>query len=242
MAVFFLFILGLVACLYASVGHGGASGYMAVMALFGHAPEAIKSSALTLNVLVSGIAFWQYRKNGHFNWALFWPFAIVSIPFSFVGGLIHIDPSMYKKILGVLLVFPSLRLLGLIGRAKEEIRPLNLPFALAIGAVIGLMSGMIGIGGGIILSPVILALGWGRIKETGGVSALFIFVNSLAGLSANGWGKLGAFSPNDWLSMITVAVFGWLGAMWGSGFSEEKNIKRVLAGVLLFASLKLTFL
>lgn len=242
MNIVFLLILGIVACLYSSVGHGGASGYMAVMALFGYAPEQIKQSALTLNILVSGIAFWQYRKNGHFNWQLFWPFAIASIPFSFFGSLVHIDPSIYKKIVGLVLIFPSLRLLGLIGREQDQASKINLPLALVFGASIGCLSGMIGIGGGIILSPLILALGWGKIKETGGVSALFIFVNSIAGLSANGWDKLIEFSTTDWYSMIVVAGFGWLGSMWGSRLSNEENIKKILAGVLLFASLKLTFL
>ena len=161
----FLLLLFVVSFLYASVGHGGASGYLALMALFGFAPSLMKSSALILNIFVSILSFYQYYKGGYFKLKLFLPFAIVSVPASFIGALITVDPILYRKILGLLLIFPILRLLGLMGKITDEEKQLNIPLALIIGASIGLLSGMIGIGGGIILSPIIILLHWGNIPS-----------------------------------------------------------------------------
>ena len=154
----FILLLFIVAFLYASVGHGGASGYLALMALFSFSPSIMKSSSLILNIFVSFISFYQYYRGGHFKWKLLLPFVITSIPASFIGAYITLDALAYKKILGIILIFPILRLLGIIGKEKDTIKELNWLWALIIGAIIGLLSGMIGIGGGIILSPVILLM------------------------------------------------------------------------------------
>ncbi|MEP7267506.1 MAG: sulfite exporter TauE/SafE family protein [Saprospiraceae bacterium] len=176
-------LLFLVAFLYSSVGHGGASGYLALMAFFSFAPETMWPTALMLNIFVSLIAFIQYYRSGHFKWQLFWPFAIASIPAAFIGGLIVVDAKIYKTILGVLLLFPVVRLGGVKFNAEETQKEQKLFTSLIIGALIGLFSGMIGIGGGIILSPIILLLHWANMKQTAAVSALFILVNSMAGLA-----------------------------------------------------------
>ena len=159
------FFMGLLAFLYASVGHGGASGYLALMAIYGVAPPMMKSSALILNVFVSLIAFVQYYRAGYFKWNLFWPFAVTSIPMSFIGATLPITDSMYKKLLAVALMIAIGRML-LQALEKKEIKPNSIALSLLVGAVIGLLSGMLSIGGGIILSPVILLLGWGRVKES----------------------------------------------------------------------------
>ncbi|MBK8553649.1 MAG: sulfite exporter TauE/SafE family protein [Ignavibacteria bacterium] len=234
----FYILLILVAFLYSSVGHGGASGYLALMALFSFSPEIMRPTALVLNVFVSFIAFTQYYRAGYFQWKLFWPFAIVSIPAAFIGGLVSIDPGLYKMILGILLFFPIIRLAGLNFKSEQSIRKLNIYAALLIGVIIGFLSGMIGIGGGIILSPVILILHWADMKQTSAVSALFIFVNSIAGLAGIFTDKL-HFTAEMGL-MIVIALTGAIaGAYLGAKKFESALLKRILAVVLLIASIKL---
>ncbi|HEY4800980.1 MAG TPA: sulfite exporter TauE/SafE family protein, partial [Bacteroidia bacterium] len=169
----FLVLLFVVAFLYSSVGHGGASGYLALMALFSIAPVTMKTSALIMNIFVSLISFVHYYRGGHFKIKLFLPFAVASVPASFAGALVAVDGNLYRKILGAVLLFPILRLFGIFGKESEEVKNVNLVVAMVLGASIGFLSGMIGIGGGIILSPVILLLHWAKMKETAAVSALF---------------------------------------------------------------------
>lgn len=232
-----LLLIGIMAFLYASVGHGGASGYLALMALFGTSPTLMKSSALILNVFVSLIAFIQYYRAGHFRWNLFWPFVITSIPLSYIGATLPITDSLYKKLLAVALAIAIARMLFQ-PVDKKETKPVVLWLSLVIGAAIGLLSGMLGIGGGIILSPVILLLGWGRVKETAAVSALFIFVNSMSGLS--GLFQKG-FVPNTQLStwLIAALIGGTLGAYQGSFKFNLQTLRYILASVLLIAVAKL---
>lgn len=232
-----LLLIGIMAFLYASVGHGGASGYLALMALFGTSPTLMKSSALILNVFVSLIAFIQYYRAGHFRWNLFWPFVITSIPLSYIGATLPITDSLYKKLLAVALAIAIARMLFQ-PVDKKETKPVVLWLCLVIGAAIGLLSGMLGIGGGIILSPVILLLGWGRVKETAAVSALFIFVNSMSGLY--GLFQKG-FVPNTQLStwLITALIGGTLGAYQGSFKFNLQTLRYILASVLLIAVAKL---
>ncbi len=234
----FIPLLFVVAFLYSSVGHGGASGYLALMAIFSIAPSIMKSSALILNVLVSGIAFFQYYRCGHFNRKLFFPFIITSIPASFLGAYLTVDDLYYKKILGVVLIFPILRLTGLIGKESSELKEVQLGYALVIGGIIGLLSGMLGIGGGILLSPIILLLHWGNMKQTAAVSALFILVNSIAGLG--GLISKGITIDTTIYIWLGVALIGGLaGSYYGSKKFESKTLKLILAGVLLIAGLKL---
>ena len=234
----FLPILAIVAFLYASVGHGGASGYLALMAMFALPVEVMKPTALLLNVFVAGVSFWFFRKHDHFRWRLFYPFAITSIPAAFLGGYLTINPTLYKQILGVFLLVAILRMVNVLGKGQPRQREASLVWSLLIGLGIGLFSGMIGIGGGIILSPVIVLLGWGNLKEAAAVSALFIFVNSVAGIS--GFLLSDGVVPMQALGLIPVALIGGtLGAMYGSNRFSGDVLRYLLAFVLLIASVKL---
>ena len=235
----FLIVLPIVAFLYASVGHGGASGYLALMALFGFAPETMKPTALLLNLFVAGIAFIQYYRKGHFNARLFAFFAIGSIPLAFIGGGMEINVTLYKGILGVLLLFAVGKMLGIIGgQEKEEIKKVSALAGIGIGMAIGFFSGLIGIGGGIILSPVILLFGWGKMKEAAAVSALFIWVNSAAGFTGQYFAGL-ELHPSAFLWVGIAVVGGFLGSYFGSTKYSHVQLKRLLAVVLILASIKL---
>lgn len=230
-----LFVLAL---LYASVGHGGASGYLALMALFTFAPEVMKPTALLLNLFVASVAFVQFYRGGFFQWRIFLPFALASIPFSFLGGLISLDPQVYKKILGLLLLIPVGRFLFLKEEKTIASRSAPLVLSLVIGGIIGLLSGMIGIGGGIILSPILLLFRWTNQKETAAISALFILVNSVSGLA----GQLtkGITFSADMISYVLVAFAGGLcGAYLGSFRFPQTTLKYVLSLVLAVAAVKL---
>lgn len=230
------------AFLYASVGHGGASGYLAIMTIMGFEPHVMRSSALMLNVFVSGIAFIQYYRKGFFQWRIFLPFALASIPMAFLGGRISPDIFVYKKILGVCLIFAVIRLLGFFGKDRDTLKPLPVIAGLIAGAVLGFVSGMVGIGGGIILSPVILLFHWARMKTTAAVSALFIFVNSIGGLGGL-WSSGNLEAAGKIYLWAGVAVLGGiLGGYVGSSKVTNKGLKYVLAFVLIFASVKLLFL
>ncbi len=234
----FIVLLFIVAFLYSSVGHGGASGYLALMAIFGIAPSLMKSSALIMNICVSLISFIHYYKSGYFKWKLFLPFAITSIPASFLGALVTVDPVLYKKILGALLLFPILRLLGVFGKQTDEIKNTNRIVALILGASIGFLSGMIGIGGGIILSPIILLFHWAEMKETAAISSLFIFVNSISALA--GLFSKGLIIDSSVYFWIAVTLLGgFAGAYFGSKKIKSPVLKKILAFTLLLASIKL---
>lgn len=238
MEFLFFFLLFIVAFLYASVGHGGASGYLALMIFFSFSPEAMRSTALILNVFVSFMAFIQFYRGGYFKWSLFLPFAITSIPAAFIGGIITIDSLLYKRILALLLIFPILKFFGFHFKEAQKPKEIHLLSALVIGALIGLLSGMIGIGGGIILSPVILLLCWADIKQTAAVSALFIFVNSIAGL-AGVFASKNYFTTEIWI-MLSIAVIGGIsGSYYGSKKFNSNTLSKILAFVLVLAAVKL---
>ena len=237
----FYIALPLTAFLYASVGHGGASGYLALMALFSFAPEEMRPTALVLNLFVAGVSFMQFARQGHFQWKLFLTFAVLSIPSSFLGGLLQIDPKWYKIILGGFLLIATARMLGVFGTEKQAERNVSLPIGLLIGAGIGFFSGLIGIGGGIILSPVILLLGWGNAKQAAATSALFIWVNSAAGLIGQ-WKSGIAFSENLWWFVGLAVAGGLVGAYFGSKILNDQKLRLVLGFVLALASFKLFFI
>ena len=178
----FYLLIPIVAFLYSTVGHGGASGYLGLMAIFSFPSVMMKQTALLLNLFVAGIAFYQYFKAGYFNKRLFLCFALGSVPAAFVGGLWSLDSWLYNKFLGLLLFFAITRML--FKRETSDLQTKKIPtlLALLIGVIIGLFSGLIGIGGGIILTPIILLFHWGNMKEAAAVSALFIWVNSASGL------------------------------------------------------------
>ena len=238
--ILFYILLFLVAFLYSSVGHGGASGYLALMALFSITPDVMKPTALLLNLFVSLTSFIQFYRGKHFNWKIFLPFAITSVPMAFVGGMISVDDYVYKKILGLLLIIPIVRFLFFGNIKVEEIKKPNLILSLIIGAAIGFLSGLIGIGGGIILSPVLLLLKWADMKKTAAISAIFIFVNSLSGLA--GQLQKGINFSTDMYAYVAVAFVGGLcGAYFGSLKLNQNFLKYLLAIVLIIASYKLLF-
>ncbi len=235
-----LFLLAIVAFLYASVGHGGASGYLAVMALLGVAPALMKSSALVMNVCVSAISFVGFYAAGHFRFRLFWPFALASIPMAYWGGTMTLSDDMYKKILAACILFSIARLLY---QFKDTAENKEIPVwtGLLSGGGIGLVSGMIGIGGGILLSPLMLLMRWASLKETAAVSALFIFVNSLSGLVGQ-WQKNGLHLTGNWqFAVAATIVGGLLGAYYGSRRFNVPTLRYLLALGLTLASLKLIF-
>jgi uncharacterized protein len=237
---FFYVLLFVVAFLYASVGHGGASGYLALMAIFGFAPETMKPTALLLNLFVSLIAFIQYYRGKHFNWKMFLPFAIASIPLAFLGGRITVDALVYKKILGLLLLVPIARFLFFPNLNATELKSPNFILSLCIGGIIGLLSGMIGIGGGILLSPVLLLLKWADMKRAAAISSLFIFVNSIAGLA--GQFSMGLHFTKDMFAYAIIAIIGGLlGSYLGAMKFNQTVLKYALSLVLLLAAFKLLY-
>lgn len=236
----FYSLLFLVAFLYASVGHGGASGYLALMALFSVAPGVMKPTALLLNLFVSLTSFWQFYRGGHFRQRVFWPFAIASIPLAYLGGLVTVDAFLYKKILGVLLLVPVVRFFFFNQSDSTVQKKLTTGLSLLVGGLIGFLSGLIGIGGGILLSPVLLLLKWTDQKQTAAISALFIFVNSLSGLA--GQVTTGVQFSTDMLVFVLVAFTGGLlGAYFGAQRFRQSLLKNVLATVLLLSVYKLLF-
>jgi hypothetical protein len=238
--ILFYGLLFVVAFLYASVGHGGASGYLALMAIYGFAPEVMKPTALLLNLFVSLMAFLQFYRGKHFNWKIFLPLALASIPLAYLGGTMGLESSVYKKILGLLLLFPVARFFFMRQKDESDTKPSNTSGSVAIGAGIGFLSGLIGIGGGIILSPILLLLKWSDQKQTAAISALFIFVNSLSGLTGQ-FSKGIQFSP-EMVGMVLIAFAGGcIGAWLGSLKFRQAVLKNMLAAVLSLASFKLLF-
>ena len=236
----FYLLIPIVAFLYASVGHGGASGYLALMALFSFPPPMMKQTALLLNLFVAGGAFYHYYRARHFNKNLFIYFAIGSIPAAYLGGMGTLDLWIYKKILGFILFFAVARMLFTHTSEKRITQQISVIPALLMGIVIGYFSGLIGIGGGIILTPVILLFHWGTMKEAAAVSALFIWVNSASGL-------VGQFSSGILLhkqAMLWVPIAfagGWAGSYMGSKKLKNRSLEYLLALVLCIAALKLCF-
>ena len=226
---------------YASVGHGGASAYLAAMALAGLAPAEMRPIALTLNVIVSSLATWKFWRAGHFRWRLFWPFAAVSIPFAYLGGAITLPGQVYRIVVGLVLVYAGWQLWRSF-RAGEEMRVVRapaVPLAMAIGAVMGMLSGLTGVGGGIFLSPLLLMLGWAGTKQTSAVAAPFILVNSIAGLAAGFVAGTAALPGATWALAAAVLAGGWLGAEYGSRRFTNPVVRRFLAVVLGVAGAKM---
>lgn len=232
MGLFFL-----VAFLYASVGHGGASGYLALMALLSYSAAVMKPTALLLNVMVSLIAFVSFYRARHFRPKLLWPLIAASIPFAYLGSVIPISESLYKQVLGIVLLLSIIRMV--LADAEKPVGPAPKWFVIsAIGAGIGLVSGMIGMGGGILLSPVLLLMNWSNQKQTAAISAIFIFLNSLAGIAGQ-MQKGFALSPQIVYIVVFVLAGGWLGAYIGAEKLKSTYMKYVLAMVLLLAASKL---
>ncbi len=229
--------IGLVAFLYSSVGHAGASGYIAVMTLASLSPAVIKPSALALNILVASIGSWQFYKAGHFRWKLFWPFALLSIPLAFVGGALDLPTHLFKLLVGSVLLLSALYFFW--RPNNDDIGPApSLPVAMASGGVLGFFAGLTGTGGGIFLTPLLLVMRWARTKEAAATSALFILVNSIAGLAGNA-SSVGSIPALVWPLAISAVIGGSAGSYFGSRRYPVATIKRLLAAVLVIAGLKL---
>ena len=226
---------------YASVGHGGASAYLAAMALAGIAPAEMRPVALVLNVVVSSLASWKFQRAGHFRWRLFWPFAAAAIPLAYVGGAITLPGQAYKILVGVVLLYAAWQLWrsGRAGEEMREVRQPPVPAAMAIGGAMGLLAGLTGVGGGIFLSPLLLMLGWAGTKQTSAVAAPFILLNSIAGLAALFVTRGSPLPSYVWLLVPAVLAGGWLGAEYGSRRFANPVVRRVLAVVLALAGAKM---
>jgi hypothetical protein len=229
-----------VAFCYSSVGHGGATGYLAALALLGVAPASARVAVLIANVLVAGIAWWRFQQAGHFQWKPLLLLSLGSVPFAVLGSRIQINVQTYKLVLGSVLVAAGLVLLlrARLQTNPPTVKPIVWPLAIIAGAILGFLAGLTGIGGGVFLSPLLLLLHWVQPKTTGGIAAGFIVLNSLAGLGGSGWDKLVHAGPLLWLTLpaVTGALAGtYLGARrWSNA-----TFSRVLAVVLVFAGGKL---
>lgn len=237
MAALFL----VVGALYAAVGHAGASGYLAVMVLMGVEPGLMRSTALSVNILVATIAFVQFARAGHFRWAIFWPFAVASIPASFLGGKLQVPSHALRLAIGAALLVSAMRMAYVSWRppvAAQETRRPRVPAMLAVGALLGFVAGLTGTGGGIFLSPVLLVLRWADPKRTAATSSLFIWVNSVAGVA--GLMHDGRPPPLSFWPLGACAFLGGLlGATLGSRHATPRALNYTLAIVLLIAGAKL---
>lgn len=238
-----IFLYGLaffvIAFLYATVGHGGASGYLALMALFNFNAVVIKPTALILNLLVSCIAFVSFYKAKHFKSTMLWPLVLTSIPLAYIGSIIPVSEGVYKKILAIVLLIAVVRMLFLNKVNSATLAPKWYWLSLA-GAIIGLISGMVGMGGGILLSPLLLLMGWSSQQQTAALSAIFIFLNSAAGML--GQLKHGfSLDQSTYSIIVFVLVGGWFGAYFGAKKFQSNQLKFILATVLIVAATKLLF-
>ena len=232
-----LFFVG--AALYASVGHGGASSYLAVMGLFSLAPDVMKPTALALNILVAGVATFKFYRAGLFRWGLFWPFAIASIPAAFVGGAVMLPARWYKIVVGVVLVYAAVWMFRSAMRPiSKETHPPPLWAALVAGLAIGFLSGLTGVGGGIFLSPLLLRMGWAETRATSGVAAPFILVNSIAGLLGH-IASVSQLPPSVPVWGAAALIGGWIGASYGSKRAPVPVLRQLLSLVLVVAGAKL---
>lgn len=235
-------IFFLVAMLYAAVGQAGASGYLAAMGLFQFAPEAMKTTALALNLLVASIGTIQFWRMGLLSWRTFYPFGVLGIPFSLAGGAIQLPSHVYYPVIGIILLLSAIQMLRSVRKqaAAAASIPAHPPFfpALLAGAAVGFVSGITGTGGGIFLSPIILAMNWVSIRQTAAVTAAYNLLNSAAAL-LGAHAILGAVPPDLPVWLIAVGAGGAIGAFFGSRHLSEHALRILLAFILLAAGLKL---
>lgn len=231
-----------VAFFYSSVGHGGATGYLAALALLGFAPASARVAVLVTNVLVASVAWWRFYRAGHFDWRVLATFAVISVPCAMLGAKVHVSVQTYKLVLGSVLTLAGLVLLLRARWQTDDValRKFFWPLALVIGAVLGFLAGLTGIGGGVFLSPLLYLLRWVKPKTTGGISAGFIVLNSAAGLVGAGWDKITHAGPLLWLTVPAV-IGALLGTHYGARRWSSVTFSRVLAAVLVFAGGKLLF-
>jgi len=231
--------VGLIAFLYSTVGHAGASGYIAVMTLWGIAPTTIRPTALVLNILVASIGAFQFWRAGHFTWKLFWPFALLSVPTAYLGGYLQPSASVLRILIGVVLLFSAARLVLRRSDPPETFAP-SRPTAISVGAGLGFLSGLTGTGGGIFLTPLLLFCRWAHIRQAAAVSALFILVNSIAGLVGY-FTKVRSIPSLGFILAAAAIIGGTIGSHLGSRRFAVRVISLFLASVLFIAGTKLIF-
>lgn len=238
-SVAFMTCLAFIAFCYAAVGHGGASGYIAVFALFGMLSSDMKSLVLIMNLGVASLSFFHYYKHKHFNFKYFLPFGLGAAPMAYFGASLKLDAHVYQYLLATFLIFSVFYLMGMFNQYHDKFKIVfSVWKAFLIALVLGFLSGVIGVGGGIFLSPILLILGWLSLKQTAAISSLFIVINSLAGLIA--LNKFDLLLHQEMLNkLLLVLVFGYLGGKWGVLIQNQKVLKRMLAFVLFIAAVKL---
>jgi uncharacterized membrane protein YfcA len=232
-----LVLIAIAAVLYSSVGHGGASGYLAAMALFGMEPAMMKPAALTMNIFVTTLVLVRLVRAGHFNWRLFLPFAAGSLPLAFIGGAWTLNTTAYRVIVGLALLLATWRLLWQ-GADTERVQPPSGWVAVPVGAVLGLVSGMTGVGGGIFLSPLLLLFNWATMRGSAAIAAAFILFNSIAGLAGYAT-TAGAWPPGIPLLVATALAGALLGSELGARQLAPFRLRQALCVVLVIAGAKL---
>jgi uncharacterized protein len=232
-------LIFLAAFIFSSVGHGGATAYLAVFALMAVEPISMRSAALCLNVLVASIALYKFSKVRAFDWQLFWPIALFSVPFAYLGGQITLPNHVYKIVVGLCLIVAAWSIFNHANKAElTAVKPVKKPVLMGLGAGLGLLAGLTGVGGGIFLSPILLKNNWAKTKVVSGVAAAFILANSLSGL-------ISVFSKSPSLPYglrywaIAAIIGGYIGAEYGSKRLNNATIRKILALVLLFAGLRM---
>ena len=238
--IYFFFI----ALLYSTVGHAGASGYLATMALLSFPPAVMKPTALTLNIIVALVTSIRFYQAGYFSWRLFWPFALASVPMAYVGGGMHVDATIYKFLVGIALVFAAFHLILRSKASLDEPGLATYPgigASLAVGGGLGFLSGLTGVGGGIFLSPVLIILHWAGLRRTAAVAAAFILLNSLSGLA--GYMQKGGAFP-DHIAFWSVAVIsgGYIGSTLGATRFNSPVLRALLGVMLVMAGLKMAMI
>jgi uncharacterized membrane protein YfcA len=236
-SLWLLLSVAVMAILYSSVGHGGASGYLAAMALFGLEPAMMKPAALTMNIFVTMLVLWRFSRTGPFNWRRFLPVVLASVPMAFIGGALTINSSAYRVLVGLALLMAMWRLLWE-GADSDRIQAPALWVALPVGAVLGLVSGLTGVGGGIFLSPLLLLFHWTSMRGSVAIAASFILLNSIAGLAGY------ASTATQWpagipVLVVTAMLGGLIGAELGACRLAPAHLRKALAGVLMVAGVKM---
>jgi uncharacterized membrane protein YfcA len=233
----------IIAMLYTSVGHAGASGYLAVMALLSFSPESIKPTSIILNIVVASIASYHYLKSFYFNLRIFLAFVVTSMPAAYLGGTLTLPSNYFKLFTGIFLLISALAIISrtLLHQNEIETKEMPIHYGLFLGAIIGFISGIIGVGGGIFLSPILILTKWTNAKQASGIAALFILVNSIAGLMGH-ISSIKTIDENIFYWIIAVIVGGIIGSYLGTKKLHTQIILYLLSLVLFSAGIKFIFL